>query len=312
MNKEMDTGEPLVKGNHTMSLKQKQRIWLKLLPYLLVSPIVFWIIITIFIPLTGVIRESFYNTGFVGTQGEFIGFRNYAEILGSGTFWSAAGKSLYWVVGNAVLQGVLAFSTALLLNNNRKISKIARTWMILPWIVPTIVVAIFWQWIFNGSYGILNELLKNIGLIESSINFLGNASWSMPLLIFINSWHWFPFLAVVLLAGLGNIPKEMYEAAAVDGANRWHTFWNITFPSLQPITFAIGLVGTLWMFNIFDLIWVMSEGGPAGATTTLPVYIYETAFRGYAIGDASAMSVITSIFLLIFAILFIKFAAPKK
>jgi multiple sugar transport system permease protein len=291
--------------------KGKWFLWRTIFPYVLVFPIVFWILVTIFIPLISVIQESFYDTGFAGSEGTFIGLSNYSQVITSSAFWSASGRSLMWVVGNGLLQGILAFSVALLLNNNRKISKMARTWMVIPWVVPTIVVAIFWQWIFNASYGILNAMMQNLGIIEGSINFLGNPQWTLPVIIFINSWNWFPFLAVVLLAALANIPEELYEASAVDGANRIQTFRFITMPSIAPVTFAIGLVGTLWMFNIFDLIWVLTEGGPASYSTTLPVQIYQTAFRQYSVGAASAMSVLTALMLLIFATLFIKFAAPK-
>ncbi|SDO05131.1 carbohydrate ABC transporter permease [Alkalicoccus daliensis] len=312
MNADNSTVKASKAASEPMPSKPKWMIWKTIFPYLLVFPIVFWILVTIFIPLISVVRESFYDTGFAGSAGEFIGLTNYINVLTSSAFWSSSGRSLIWVLGNGLLQTVLAFSIALLLNNNRKISNIARTWMVIPWIVPTIVVAIFWQWIFNGSYGILNAILINTGLIDSSINFLGNPSLTLPIIIFINSWNWFPFLAVVLLAALANIPEELYEASAVDGANRIQTFRFITIPSIAPVTFAIGLVGTLWMFNIFDLIWVLTEGGPAGYSTTLPVQIYQTAFRQYAVGSASAMSVITALILVIFATLFIKFAAPKE
>jgi multiple sugar transport system permease protein len=291
--------------------KQKVLKMKHLLPYLLISPIVLWIVITIFVPLSTVIKESFYNTGFVGTEGEFIGFQNYIEVLTSGVYWGSWTKSLIWVIGNSLTQGILAFAIALFLNNKRKVSKMARTWMVIPWIIPTIVVAIFWQWIFNSSYGILSHLLLSAGVIDQPLNLLGDPTWALPTIIFINSWHWFPFLAVIILAGLAGIPEELYEASAVDGASKWQQFWNITFPSLQHITFALGLVGTLWMFNIFDIIYTLTEGGPAGSTTTVPVQIYQQAFESYELGNASAMSVVTAILMLIFAVVFIKFAAPK-
>ncbi len=283
----------------------------KVLPYLLVAPLVIWILVTIFIPLSSVVKESFYNTGFVGTTGDFVGFQNYINTLTSGAYWASWNKSLIWVFGNMIIQTILAFSVALLLNNNKKISAMARTWMIIPWITPTIVVAIFWQWILNGSYGILNHFLLSIGIIDAPLNLIGNSTWSLLVIIFINSWNWFPFLAVILLAGLSGIPKELYEAASVDGANRIQQFFNVTLPSIQHTTFALGLVGTLWMFNIFDLINALTEGGPAGATTTVPVHIYQQAFERYSLGSASAMSVITALIMIIFAISFIKFASPK-
>ncbi|THF73829.1 carbohydrate ABC transporter permease [Cohnella fermenti] len=294
-----------------MEFAGKRSGWSKLLPYALVAPIIAWILTTIFWPLGTVTRESFYNTGFVGTQGSFIGFDNYKTVLSSGDYWASWGKSFYWVLGNGFLQTSLAFLTALLLNRPGRLISFFRTWMIIPWIIPTIVVAIFWQWIFNGSYGILNHALVSIGIIDKPINLIGDTAWSMPILIFINTWHWFPFMTIIVLAGLTIIDREMYEAADVDGAGKWKQFWTITFPSLGKIMFALGLVGTLWSFNVFDLIEILTSGGPAGATTTVPLYIYQIAFENFHIGQASAASIVTAACLLIFVGLFIKFGSPK-
>lgn len=284
----------------------------KLLPYLLVAPIVIWIVVTIFVPLFSVVKESFYSTGFIGTKGSYVGFDNYTETLTSPAYWEAWRKSLVWVLGNGIAQTLLAFGVALLLNKASRFSNWARTWMIIPWVIPTIVVAIFWQWIFNGSYGILNHALQSLHLIDKPINLLGHNTWSFPVVIFINTWHWFPFMAVIVLAGLSTISHELYEAAEVDGANKWQQFRTITFPSLGKITFALGLVGTLWSFNIFDTIYILTGGGPAGATTTVPVMIYQQAFESFRIGQASATSIVTAAFLSVFAFLFIKYAAPKE
>lgn len=293
------------------SNRTKKRDKAQLLPYLLVGPLIIWIIVTVFIPLISVVKESFFNTGFVGTKGDFVGMQNYIEVVKSSNYWSAWGKSLIWILGLMVIQTLFAFAIALLLNKSTRISNIARTWMIIPWIIPTIVVAIFWQWILNSSYGILNHLLISIGLIDKSINFIGDSTWSIYVVIFINAWHWFPFLTIILLAGLAGIPKELYEASSVDGANKIQEFFYITIPSLKNTTFVLGLVGTLWMFNIFDIIQSLTEGGPANATTTVPVLIYQQAFENYRLGSASAISVITAIILILFAVLFVKFASPK-
>jgi multiple sugar transport system permease protein len=130
-------------------------------------------------------------------------------------------------------------------------------------------------------------------------------------LVFINSWRWFPLTAVILLAGMQSIPEEFYEAAAVDGASAWQRFRMITLPSLQPVLFVLGLVGTLWSVNVFDVIWLLTSGGPSSATTTLPVLIYDTAFKQYNLSRAAAASVIMGMLLLIFAVLFMRFLAPK-
>ncbi len=130
-------------------------------------------------------------------------------------------------------------------------------------------------------------------------------------MILINVWHWFPFTAIIILAGLGTIPNELYESAAVEGANAVQTFFKITLPSLQNITFTLGVVGTLWCFNIFDMIWPLTSGGPLNITTTVPVYIYRGAFQKFKIGRTSAASVVTAALLLVLAVVLIRATRPK-
>lgn len=294
-----------------MDALSKGKLFNKVLPFLLVAPIVVWLVITIIVPLFSVVKESFYSTGFVGTKGAFVGFDNYRNTILSSTYWNAWGKSLVWVLGNALLQSILAFGIALLLNRKTRFNEFARTWMIIPWVIPTIVVVIMWQWILNGSYGIFNHLLQTLHLIDKPVNLIGHSFWSMPMVIFINTWHWFPFMAVIILAGMSTINEEIYEAADIDGVNKWQKFWKITFPSLGKVTFALGLVGTLWSFNIFDTIYFLTQGGPAGKTTTIPVLIYQQAFESYRLGQASATSIVTALILIVYAYFFIKFLGPK-
>lgn len=275
--------------------------------YLLVVPLVLWLVITIVIPLIYAVYVGFTDAGIIGTEADFIGLENYATMFGDGEFRSAFGKSLIWAVGGAALQAVLAFTTALALNQAFRGRRFARTWIILSWIIPTIVLAILWRWMLNASYGIMNFFVTTLGISDTPIDFLGSPKWALPTVIAINAWRWFPFLALLILAGLQSIPGELYEAAKVDGANATQRFFNITLPQLQPVLYVVGLIGTLWAFNIFDVIWLLTQGGPAGSTQTLPVMIYDRAFNGFAMGEASAISVLLCVFLLIFSVLYIKF-----
>lgn len=275
--------------------------------YLLVGPLVLWLVITIVIPLIYAVYVGFTDAGIIGTEADFIGLENYATMFGDGEFRSAFGKSLIWAVGGAALQAVLAFTTALALNQAFRGRRFARTWIILSWIIPTIVLAILWRWMLNASYGIMNFFVTTLGISDTPIDFLGSPKWALPTVIAINAWRWFPFLALLILAGLQSIPGELYEAAKVDGANATQRFFNITLPQLQPVLYVVGLIGTLWAFNIFDVIWLLTQGGPAGSTQTLPVMIYDRAFNGFAMGEASAISVLLCVFLLIFSVLYIKF-----
>ncbi|MGM9677585.1 MAG: carbohydrate ABC transporter permease [Butyricicoccus sp.] len=282
----------------------------KLLPYVLVLPLLLWIIVTVLIPVVNVVMESLRNTTYVGTAGKFVGLDNYISVLKDKNYWTAWGKSAIWLIGCTVLQTIIAFATALMLNGSGRVRTIARTWTVIPWIIPTIVVSIMWQWIFNSSYGILNNVLMSIGIISSPVNFF-SGDMALGTLIVINVWHWFPFTTIIILAGLATIPDELYESAAVDGASKFNQFRFITLPGLSHITFALGVIGTLWCFNIFDIIYITTEGGPLNLTTTVPVYIYREAFKNFKIGRSSAASIITAAFLLIIALVLAKVSKPN-
>lgn len=281
-----------------------------LLGLLLVAPLVLWLTATILYPLLSAIQISFLDTGIIGTGGKFIGLDNYRFILSSTEFWRALGRSLIWVVGNAVIQTVAAFVAALILMQQFKGKEVARIWIILSWIVPTVVVVIIWRWLLGTSGGIVNHILVSLGILSSPIGFFSTARTAFISVIIINSWRWFPLMTVILLAAMQGISQELYEAAAVDGASSWKRLTNITLPALQPVLFVLGLVGTLWSISVFDIIWLTTGGGPSSATKTLPVYIYDLAFKGYRLSRAAAASVLMGVLLLVFVYLFNRYMAP--
>jgi multiple sugar transport system permease protein len=281
-----------------------------LMGYAFVLPLMVWLAATILYPLAASIMLSVQNIKIIGTPGKMVGFDNYDLILHSPRFWDALKRSVIWVLGNAVAQTLLAFSTALILKQRFFGQRIARVWVILSWIVPTVVVVIIWRWLLSASGGIVNYTLVSLGLVSKPIGFFSTGRTALESVILINSWRWFPFNAVILLAAMQRIPQELYEAASVDGASIVQKFRHITVPGLSPVLFVMGLVGTLMSFNVFDVIWLLTGGGPSQATTTLPVLIYDTAFKRYRLSQAAAMSVITGVILLVFAALFIRFLAP--
>ncbi len=281
-----------------------------MLGYLFVAPLLLWLAGAILYPLLSAVYLSVQDVKVIGTGGAFVGLDNYVAVLRASRFWEALWRSLGWVLFNAILQTILAFITALILKQNFRGRDVARSWVILPWIVPTVVVVVIWRWLLNASGGIINYVLLSLGLVDQAVGFFGSGGMAYTSVIAINSWRWFPFITVVLLAALLRIPQELYDAAAVDGASPGQQFVRITLPSLQPVLFVLGLVGTLLSFNVFDVIWLLTGGGPAGATTTLPVLIYETAFKQYRLSQAAAMSVIVGLILLLFAALFIRLMAP--
>lgn len=280
--------------------------------YLMVAPLALWLAATILYPLASAIYLSVLDVKIIGSGGAFVGLANYERILGSEKFWAALGRSGLWVVSNALIQTVLAFATALILRQRFPGRGVARIWIVLSWIVPTVVVVIIWRWLLGTSGGIVNYLLVALGITSQPVGFFGSGGGAFAMVTLINSWRWFPLTAVILLAAMQSIPEELYEAAAVDGASAPQRFRAITLPALQPVLFVLGLVGTLWSVNVFDIIWLLTSGGPSSATTTLPVFIYEMAFKQYNLSRAAAASVLMGIVLLLFALVFFRLAAPPS
>jgi multiple sugar transport system permease protein len=290
----------------------RKRPWTShLLGYALIVPLALVMLGVIGYPLVNTVLLSLQDQGVVGSDSAYTGFANYTQALGDKTFWAAVGRSGIWLVGNLVVQTIIAFVTALVIGGRGRWARASRTWILFPWVIPTVAVAVIWQWLSNSNYGIVPKIGSAVGIDGLGSPF-GDSALAMPALILMNSWHWFPLGAVVIFGALQTIPAEIYEAARVDGANAWRMFWRITFPLLQPVLFALGLVGSLWSFNIVDSIYLITKGGPADASTTAPVFIYNKAFNQFQAGDAAAISVITIILLASAAFLYIRVAKPKE
>ena len=277
-----------------------------------VSPLLIWISLIIIIPIYIAFELSFFNVKIIGTSGKFIGLDNYFKLIKSTKFINASINSFYWIIGNAICQTFFAFTIALTINYRFPGKKIMANWIILSFIIPTVVVVVIWKLMLSSSSGIVNSLLINLGFLDNATGFFSTPNKAFVSLVLINSWRWSPFLALIILSGLNSINREIYDASKVDGANFIQQFIHITFPNLRNVLFVLGLVGTLLSFNIFDIIWLITKGGPSNATTTLPLLIYETAFTKFRISQAATLSIITSFLLLIFSLFFIKFMAPKE
>ncbi|MEO3928740.1 sugar ABC transporter permease [Micromonosporaceae bacterium B7E4] len=291
---------------------RRRRPWhTHLLGYGLVAPLVLLMLGVIGYPLLNTVLLSLQDQGVVGSSSNFVGLDNYADAFGDGAFWASLGRSAIWLAGNLVVQTIIAFGTALLIGRSGRWARASRTWVLIPWVIPTVAVAVIWQWLSNSNYGIVPKLGAAVGIDGLGSPF-GDSALAMPALILMNSWHWFPLGAVVIFGALRTIPAEIYEAARVDGADAWRIFWRITFPLLQPVLFALGLVGSLWSVNIVDSIYLVTKGGPADVTTTAPIFIYNKAFNQFQASDAAAVSVITIILLAAVAFFYIRVAKPKE
>lgn len=283
----------------------------RLLAFSFVAPALLILAAILGWPLISAVLLSLQNVRIVGSEGEWVGFANYQKVLDSAVFWKGAGLSVVWVVANAVLQTVLALAAALVLNQNFPGVRVAKTWIILTWIVPTVVVVMIWRWLFSTSGGIINPLMIQAAIIDRPVGFFATPWTAMATLVFINSWRWFPFIALMMLAGLNRIPADLYEAARIDGAGAWKRFTRITWPLLAPTLGVLAVIGTLLSFNVFDVIWLLTSGGPAGGTRTLPVLIYELAFKGYRLSEAATVAVLASVILMAFAVVATRFLARE-
>ena len=234
-------------------------------------------------------------------QPVFIGLDNYVRILGDGHFWQTFWITLRFTVISVALELLLGLGIALVLNRPFQGRSAVRTIAILPWALPTALIALGWTWIFNDQYGIANDILLRLGLLQTGINWLGEPFTATVALIIADVWKTTPFISIILLAGLQSIPTDLYEAYAIEGASAWQRFWHITLPLLLPQIIIAVLFRFAQAFGIFDLMQVMTGGGPGGATEVVSLYIYANAMRYLDFGYASALIVVT--FLLLLAVI---------
>jgi len=226
----------------------------------------------------------------VGREGSWIGFENYATLLDDPTFWLTCFNTFLYTIVAVFFKAVLGIGLAVALNRDFKAKGLIRAIVLLPWIIPTALSAICFWWLFDSTFSGISWLLMKVGLIHSFINFLGdpwNARWS---LIAANVWRGVPFFTIGLLAGLQTISPDLYEAAEIDGAGTWKKFRKITLPLLTPLLTIVTVFSTIWTFADFQLVWIITKGGPAGATHIFGTLSYQRAMQGGQFGEGAAIS----------------------
>jgi multiple sugar transport system permease protein len=234
----------------------------------------------------------------IGTPGQFVGLDNYEWIVGDSKFQTAVFFTIFYTVVASAIKFGIGLYLALLLNKHLPFKAIVRAVVLIPFIVPTVLSAIAFWWIFDPQFSIVSWTLRQMGWIEGNINFLGDAWNSRYSVIFANVWRGVPFIAISLLAGLQTVPPSLYEAAVLDGATPWQMFVKITYPLLTPIIAVVMTFSVLFTFTDFQLIKVLTNGGPAGATELMATMSYNTAILGGRIGEGSAISTAMVPFLL--------------
>ena len=274
--------------------------------YLLIAPILIWMAATLVLPLFRAIQMSFFDIEFIGQEGEYIGLKNYAVLFGDADFTGSLLRTFFWTGANVVFQTCVAFGTALILDMNFKGRNFIRIWVLLPWVVPVIVLATIWRWMLDPSIGVVNYVLLSSGAISSRIPFIGSVQYAMITAILVNTWRWFPFYAVIILASLQTIPESIYQAAKIDGANILQQFRYITIPSIAPVLTTVILLCALWAANVFDILWLLTQGGPGNSTETLPLFMYQKGFQEYRLSQAATVAVLMFVLLLIFGIVYMR------
>lgn len=236
------------------------------------------------------------------SQSHFVGLANYGRILSDPGFWHALGIGITFTFGSLFPQIVIGLAMAQLLNHPELRAKtLWRGLVIMPWLVPTVTVAIIFRWMFNDIYGIVNYMMMAVGVIDAPVPWLALKGDALVILILANVWRGLPLMVTMFLAGLQGIPSELREAARVDGASGLQSYFRITLPLLTPVVMIAGILRTIWIFNYYDLPWVMTQGGPAHSTETPPVYAYLRAFSGYRLGEGSTITVLLFLILVVFA-----------
>ena len=249
-------------------------------------------------PVVTSLFYSFTSRHLIKPNYKFVGFGNYVKILGDPDFWHALYTSVKWTTLSLCGQVLVGFTSALALHRIRHFKGLFRTLLIIPWAFPSIVLALSFKWILNGVSGFLPNLLVNLGLFETPPQFLSSGALVFPTVVCINIWFGAPLIMVNVLSALQTVPRDQYEAAQIDGATAWQSFLSITLPHIRVVVGLLVVLRTIWIFNNFDTIYLITGGGPAGLTETLPIYAYNLGWGLKQLGRSSAVTVLLLLFLL--------------
>ncbi len=241
---------------------------------------------------------------------DFIGLANYRDVLTDPDFFVAFLHSIVWTIASLAGQIFIGFTAALCVNRVKHLKGVYRTLMIIPWAFPSIVIALSWKWILNGVSGFLPNLLAQLGICSELPQFLSDSSMVFITLVLINIWFGAPMIMINVLSALQTIPQDQYEAAQIDGASKGQQFWHITVPHIKVVVGLLVVLRTIWIFNNFDIIYLLTGGGPADKTMTVPIYAYNMGWGTKMLGKSSAVTILLLLFLLL--VCFIYFAVIAK
>lgn len=272
------------------------------LPYALVAPSLLAIALILIYPIAKAVVMSLYRIELTLPGGDaFVGLENYKRLITSPVFLDSLWRSFVYTAAVTLLTYLVGLGVALLLNRETRYRAVARTLVILPWAVPSVVAALSWSRLLDFQYGLLNFVVLKLGLVSSPQGWLIEPTLAIASVIAITTWKLAPIPIITLLAALQGIPQEYYEAAEIDGARRFAKLVHVTLPGIRSVSTGLFLLLTIWTFRYFTIIYVATEGGPARATETLPIQTYLQAFRYFSLGDAATVGVITLVISMAFS-----------
>lgn len=278
----------------------------KLLGIIFILPTILLIGVFILYPVISNLILSFTDARLMKSEFNFIGFENYIKLFSSKMFLKYTWNTVIWTVFSVAGQLILGLGLALLINREMRGGTLLRSFLLIPYVVPAVAIALITKWIFNGDYGIASKWLQDLSLIDYKQSPLAIINGAMAVLIIMNVWRSYPFPMLIYWAALRGINKEIYEAANVDGANKLQAFRYITLPQLRNTTIVLIILRIVWTATYFDLIWMITGGGPAGSTTHLPIVIYQASFGTFRIGYASAISMLLGLVLFICILFYVR------
>jgi multiple sugar transport system permease protein/N,N'-diacetylchitobiose transport system permease protein len=272
-----------------------------------VAPAALVVLLVVVVPLGRALWMSLFDISLIRPGDEpFVGPGNYIEQLTSPDFWASIGRALWFTVASTFIELSLGLGLALLMDQPLRLRWLLRAVIILPWALPTVVNALMWRWIDNAEYGSLNALLTQTGLLHDYQPWLSNSDTAMWMIILADVWKTTPLVAILLLAGLQSVDHELVEAARVDGAGPWQVFRRIILPLVTPVVLIVLVLRTMEAFKVFDIVWIMTHGGPANSTQSIAIYAYQTAYQGFDFGRGAALGYLIALVIMVLAAIYIR------
>lgn len=278
----------------------------KLTPYYLIAPAFFIMLILYAYPICMIVFESFHKISIMSGEMEFIGLGNFSEIIKGGSFFTTLALTFKYTAVTVILKISVGFIMAMFLNSEMYFSRTLKFLSLIPWAIQQVTVSIIWKWILDSNYGYLNYYLTKFGIIENNISWLSSPTFAFYFAAIVDTWLGISLISMIFLAGLSGIDKNLYEGAMIDGAGIFSRFKNITLPSVKNLIFVTTALVTIWTFNSFNVIFVLTAGGPMRSTETLIIRIYQEAFSNFNLGVSSALSLIATLILIVLSLIYYK------